>query len=357
MTTDHGFPADRAALTRRLFPDGVPALWSPTLVFYDEAGNIDRDRLFAHLGFMAPHVKGFLVPGSTGDAWEMRDDEAIAALDFAIDFAEPRGLDLLAGVLRPSAAATRTLLDKLLEHLRRRTGTRSTADCFAAARVRGVTIAAPSSAAPLPKEAIGAALEPLFALGLPMALYQLPQVTGNTMAPDLVADLARRFPNLLLFKDSGGADEVALSGRMPAGVTLLRGAEGDYARWSKAHGGPYDGFLLSTANAFPAQLAAVLDDLRHGRVEEAERRSAAVSAAVSDAFAAVAEVPQGNAFTNANKALAQVMAYGSDALRAPPPRLYAGGHLPRPVMERVVDSLGRHGLLPERGYLQEQSLP
>ena len=33
MTTDHGFPADRAALTRRLFPDGVPALWSPTLVF------------------------------------------------------------------------------------------------------------------------------------------------------------------------------------------------------------------------------------------------------------------------------------------------------------------------------------
>ena len=184
----------------------------------------------------------------------MRDDEAIAALDLAIDFAEPRGLDLLAGVLRPSAAAMRTLLDKLLEHLRRRTGTRSVADCFAAARVRGVTIAAPSSAAPLPKEAISAALEPLFALGLPMALYQLPQVTGNTMAPDLVADLARRFPNLLLFKDSGGADEVALSGRMPAGVTLLRGAEGDYARWSK-HGGPYDGFLLSTANAFPSQLA------------------------------------------------------------------------------------------------------
>ena len=35
MTTDHGFPADRAALTRRLFPDGVAALWSPTLVFYD----------------------------------------------------------------------------------------------------------------------------------------------------------------------------------------------------------------------------------------------------------------------------------------------------------------------------------
>ncbi len=174
---------------------------------------------------MAPHVKGFLVPGSTGDAWEMRDDEAIAALDLAIDFAVPRGLDLLAGVLRPSAEAMRALLDKLLEHLRRRTGMGSVADGFAAARVRGITIAAPSSAAPLPQEATGAAQEPLFALGLPMALYLLPQVTGNTMAPDLVADLARRFPNLLLFKDSGGADEVALSERMPTGVTLLRGAE------------------------------------------------------------------------------------------------------------------------------------
>ncbi len=288
MTPDRGFPADRAALTRQLFPDGVPALWSPTLVFYDQAGGIGRDRLLAHLAFMAPHVKGILVPGSTGDAWEMQDDEALEALEVVIGFAERRGLDLLVGVLRPTTDAALALLDKVLGHLRRRAGTHSVAEAFAAARVRGVTVAAPSSAAPLPQEAIGAALEPLFALGLPMALYQLPQVTGNTMAPDLVAALARRFPNLLLFKDSGGADEVALSGRMPAGVTLLRGAEGDYARWSKAHGGPYDGFLLSTANAFPAQLAAVLDDLRHGRVEEAERRSAAVSAAVADAFAAVA---------------------------------------------------------------------
>jgi dihydrodipicolinate synthase/N-acetylneuraminate lyase len=73
----------------------------------------------------------------------------------------------------------------------------------------------------------------VFGLGLPTALYQLPQVTGNTMAPELVAGLAERFSNLLLFKDSDGRDEVALSGQMPAEVTLLRGAEGDYARWSK----------------------------------------------------------------------------------------------------------------------------
>src|SRR5215831_15579621 len=59
------------------------------------------------------------------------------------------------------------------------------------------------------------------------------------MTPELVAGLAERFPNLLLFKDSSGRDDVARSGRMPAGVTLLRGAEGDCAQWSKAHGGAW----------------------------------------------------------------------------------------------------------------------
>ena len=57
---------------------------------------------------------------------------------------------------------------------------------------------------------------------------------------------------------------------------------------------------------------------------------------------AVAEVRVGNAFTNANKALAHVMAYGRDTLTAPPPRLCGA-------------SLERHGLLPQHGYLQEQA--
>jgi dihydrodipicolinate synthase/N-acetylneuraminate lyase len=158
----------------------------------------------------------------------------------------------------------------------------------------------------------------VFGLGLPTALYQLPQVTGNTMAPELVAGLAERFPSLLLFKDSDGRDEVALSGRTPAEVTLLRGAKGDYARWSKARGGPYGGFLLSSANAFPAQLATVLEDLRHGRMAEAERCSAAISAVVADAFAAVAEVRVGNASPTRTRLLP--MSWPTAAMRSRHPR-------------------------------------
>jgi dihydrodipicolinate synthase/N-acetylneuraminate lyase len=359
MAIDHDFPTNRSALLRLLFPDGVPQLWVPTLVFYDEAGGIDRERQLAHLAFMAPYVKGYLVPGSTGDGWDMTDVEAIAALESVIPFAMQHGLDLIVGILRPTPDSALALIENVLNHLRSRAGTRSLVDAFAATRVRGLTISAPTSDPPLSQAAIASALTPIFRLGLPIALYQLPQVTGNTMTPELVADLAEEFPNLILFKDSSGTDEVALSGKMPSDIALLRGAEGRYAQWSKAHGGPYDGFLLSSGNSFPGQLAGILDDLRSGRVAEAERSSAVVSAAIADAFAAVIEVRQGNAFTNANKALSQLMAFGDQALNVPPPRLYGGGHLPRSVLEAVQSSLARHGLSPAHGYFEHRfrSLP
>src|SRR5438093_1541385 len=92
---------------------------------------------------------------------------------------------------------------------------------------------------------------------------------------------------------------------------------------------------------------------------EAERSSAVVSAAIADAFAAVIEVRQGNAFTNANKALSQVMAFGDEALKVPSPRLYGGGHLPRSVLEAVQSSLAHHGVSPAHGYFENRfsSLP
>ena len=166
MPADHSFPTDRTKLTRLLFPAGVPILWSPTLVFYDEAGRIDCGRQLAHLAFMTPHVKGYLVPGSTGDAWEMDDAEALAALEVTISFAVQHGVDLLVGVLRPTTDAMHALIDKVLNYLCRRAGTHSIADAFAASHVRGLTIAAPTTDAPLAQDAIGA-LHQCLGLGCP----------------------------------------------------------------------------------------------------------------------------------------------------------------------------------------------
>lgn len=66
---------------------------------------------------------------------------------------------------------------------------------------------------------------------------QLPQVTRNQMSPELVARLARQFAHFLLFKDTSGRDRVAVSGLDFTGVFLVRGMEGEYARWLKAGDG------------------------------------------------------------------------------------------------------------------------
>jgi dihydrodipicolinate synthase/N-acetylneuraminate lyase len=134
----------------------------------------------------------------------------------------------------------------------------------------------------LSQDQIGQSLASILELGLPMAIYQLPQVTLNEIGPDLAADLSQRYQNFIFFKDTSGSDVVARSGKDLAGVFAARGAEGDYARWLKAAGGPYDGFLLSSANCFARELHQIVDDVLAGRLEAARQLSQRVAAAISE---------------------------------------------------------------------------
>ena len=62
--------------------------------------------------------------------------------------------------------------------------------------------------------------------------------------------------------------------------------------------------------------------------------------------------PYGNPFANANKAVDHFFAFGPKARDAPPPRLHAGVLLPADVIHAAGDTLLRHGLMPEKGYLE-----
>ena len=91
---------------------------------------------------------------------------------------------------------------------------------------------------------------------------------------------------------------------MPADVFLLRGAEGGFASWLKDNGGPHNGLLLSSANSVPGELVTLIGDIVEvgstkgiGARPESQR-------SFGNAFAAVGELPYGNAFSNANRALA-----------------------------------------------------
>jgi len=337
-------------LLARLAGTPVPRLWCPPLTHYADDGSLDLSRMAAHWDHLAGHVRGLLVPGSTGDAWEMDDEEIAVLLDAALDLAATRPVRLLLGALKPDAETTLAAIDGMLGLLRRRTGEDDALAALAASRVAGFTVCAPTGEGPS-DEMMESALGQVLETGLPVALYQLPQITRNEMSPALMSRLADRHPNLVLFKDSSGGDRVARSAGRPDGVFMMRGAEGGYAGWLREAGGPYHGWLLSTANCFPRELDRIVTDLEAGRATEAAALSDRLTGVVDGVFGLVAGLPDGNAFANANKAIDHFMAHGAGASRVAPPRLHAGSRLSADVIEGTGTILAEAGLVPKRGYL------
>jgi dihydrodipicolinate synthase/N-acetylneuraminate lyase len=345
---DARFPVQREQLMRALFPGGIPTLWCPSLTHFEDDGAIAQPRMRAHLRFMHPWVQGFLIPGSTGEGWEMSDAEVDQLLDFMIDEIRGVGAHLLIGMLKTEIADVLDGVKRIVARLMQRTGCKDPLESLTESSVCGFTICPPSGK-DLSQHQIETALEAVLALGLPISLYQLPQVTQNEMSPETVAALSDRFPNFYLFKDTSGTDRVAASGFR--GTFLVRGAEGDYACHLADGGGNYDGFLLSTANCFGRQLGLMIQHLRSGNRREADALSQKLTALCAEVFALAASVGYGNAFTNVNKAMDHFFAHGPNAATLAPPRLHSGKRLPRELIEAAAAALNRHGLMPEHGYL------
>jgi dihydrodipicolinate synthase/N-acetylneuraminate lyase len=332
----------RAALQRQLFPAGIPSLWCPLITHYDQSGALDTARMQVHLAKLAPHVRGFLIPGSTGDGWEMTDAEIDRVLEIAIQESSRHKLHLLVGVLKTGAGEAAEKAASLLARW---------GNDLAKQQVCGFTICPPRGAG-LSEEEIAESLEAVLRLGAPVALYQLPQVTQNEMSPALLERLAGTYPNFILFKDTSGTDRVTTSGASLGGVFLVRGAEGHYALWQRGGGGPYDGFLLSTANCFAPQLHQIIAGTSAGKGGPARMQSERLTNCVEQIFQLVQSFPHGNAFANANKAVDHFMAFGPNAARKTGPRLHAGVNLPADLLDKVGQTLQLHGFLPARGYLE-----
>lgn len=328
----------RSSLVARLFPSGIPPLWCPILTHYDGDGRIDQDRIRAHLRHLAPTVRTFLAPGSTGDGWEMSDGERTELLELLLGTAAELDVWILVGVLATGRGAARRSVAALGPELSGR-------------RVCGFTVTPPKGA-DLDQSIIHGELEGILELGYPTALYQLPQITGNEMSPETVSDLAARYENFYLFKDTSGKDRVAISGVSTADVFMVRGAEGGYAKHLKPAGGLYDGFLLSTANSFAAELNDIVELVFAGRHEEAAALSARVETVVNGVFDAVSALPYGNPFANANKAIDHVRAYLPDHGTVPAPMTHSGNRIPRDAVELAERLLGEQDLLPGHGYLR-----
>lgn len=313
----------REQLQGRIFPEGIPRLWCPTLTYFRSRGEPDEDRMKAHLTRLAPYVHGILVPGSTGEGWEMSDSDIRRLLDLVLEAAADARMHVLVGILKTQTTEVLAAVDAL-------------SACLGHPSVAGITVCPPQGAE-LSQEELFDGLREVLDQGWPTAVYQLPQVTQNELAPASVALLAEKYSNFILFKDTSGEDRVAKSDADLGGVFLLRGSErGGYAPWYKRSGGPYDGFLLSTANVFAPELSKMLELLDAGENAPAFELSSVVEQMVTAAFEVVREFPAGNPFTNANKVLDHIVTYGPRALQEPPPMLYSGVRLPSELIAQVA---------------------
>ncbi len=333
----------RRDLLARLFPSGVPRLWCPTLTYFSQAQTPDFARIETHLRKLAPDVRGLLVPGSTGEGWEMSDADIRRLLTGVLPLAKANGQSVLIGVLKTTAPAVLKCLQDTIAWLIEVSGASSPLEAMQKMGVVGFTVCPPQGA-DLTQNQIENALRQVLEIGVPTALYQLPQVTQNEMAPELVAQLASEFPNFVLFKDTSGRDVVAQAGLDLGGVFLVRGAEGGYDTWTKAGGGVYDGFLLSTANVFAPQYSEIFRLLDAGETQSAAGLSARVAAVVAAGFELAGEIADGNPFTNTNKLFDHVLTHGPHALEIDPPLLFSGARLPQNAVQSAARLLEDAGL-------------
>jgi dihydrodipicolinate synthase/N-acetylneuraminate lyase len=341
----------RQELTASLFSSKIPLLWVPPLTHYRENGDIDLDRMSAHLAHMVPWIKGYLIPGSTSDGWELSDEETDTVVRFGLEQGRKHSLTLLFGVLKAEAETMARTMEHMLRIVKDVTGVQDPIDALKAARVCGFAVCPPRGKT-LSQEEMYRGVSQILDMGLPVALYQLPQMTENEVAPETVERLILKYPNLIMCKDSSGQDRIATSRLGTENIFLVRGAEGEYAKWLKGAGGPYDGFLLSSANCFAQRLNTLIESIENGHLPEARTISDVLSVVLREVFVLVESFPHGNAFSNANRAIDHYNAFGPEASRREGPLIHAKVRLPREIISGTGSILNRFDMIPATGYVE-----
>src|SRR5439155_2252326 len=176
---------ERRKWLARLLPDGIPALWCPLITHYDRDGAIDSTRVGAHLRHLSPYVKGFLIPGSTGDGWELSGAETRRLLEVAIEQITKLNLHLLVGALKTEAEAALRTIGETMDWIETRADDGDRESALAQTGACGFTICPPRGKE-LSEQQMSSALRSILETRVPIAIYQLPQVTQNEMTPELV---------------------------------------------------------------------------------------------------------------------------------------------------------------------------
>jgi dihydrodipicolinate synthase/N-acetylneuraminate lyase len=344
--------AQRAAMVARFFPDGIPKLWCPAIVHYNADGTMDVRRMEQHLRKMSVAVKAFLVFGSTGDGWELDDQEKKAVISRYLQWTKQYHVRILLGVLHPEKGKSLQEMLAWIDWCKESTRCRDAVTALETCGICGFTVCPPAGK-DVPQYEIQRELMKILDVNVPVALYQLPQITNNEIAPDTLLTLARQYPNFYLFKDTSGRDLVRLSKLDYQNVFFVRGAEGEYERWYGKGKQSYDGFLLSSANCFSDLLLEMLQRIAQGDDHQAREISAGIQRVMDAMFGKAADLEGGNVFTNANKCIDHCMAYGPRWREYPMPMRHCGQKIPEDYVGYANRTLADENLLPTTGYVSD----
>jgi 4-hydroxy-tetrahydrodipicolinate synthase len=107
------------------------------------------------------------------------------------------------------------------------------------------------------------------ATSLPIVLYNIPTLTGNSLLPKTVAELSR-IDNIVAIKDSSGSLDNILQYLEEAepGFAVLAGTDSLILATLMAGG---HGGIAATANFMPHTVVAIYEKWKRGEIEEAQR--------------------------------------------------------------------------------------
>lgn len=104
---------------------------------------------------------------------------------------------------------------------KKKSGCENVLDAMMACNICGFTVCA-HRGAELSQNEIKEELEKILKIGVPIAIYQLPQITLNEIASETLAELAHKYSNFYMFKDTSGEDKAILSNQNYEGVFCSR---------------------------------------------------------------------------------------------------------------------------------------
>ena len=246
---------------------GASGLLSAIVTPLGGDGRLDTAALGPYLSWLAARgVDGVFVGGTTGEGPLLSNPERRQLLEAAVALARPLGLRVVAHV----GAVTTRAACRLARH-----AAASGADAVAAVTPWFYGLDATALADHFAQVAEASAAVPFY-------LYNIPQAAQNHVTPELVAEVARRAPNLAGLKDSAGerARLAALvaAGRAarPGGFTVFCG--GDAIALDALEAGA-DGIVSGNASAVPEPFADLLRAFRAGDVARARQAQARIDVA------------------------------------------------------------------------------